>query len=62
MTRLIHFLRESFDELRKTTWPTQQTTIQYSVIVIVSVVVCTVLFGLIDYGLSEASTKVFIGG
>ncbi len=61
MHRLIRFLQESVAELSKVTWPSRETTIQYSVIVVISVAVFTTFFGLIDFGLSELVTTIFIG-
>lgn len=61
MRRPIRFLRESIAELGKVTWPSRETTINYSVIVVVSVVVFTAFFGVIDFGLSELVTTIFIG-
>ncbi|MCA9388639.1 preprotein translocase subunit SecE [Candidatus Berkelbacteria bacterium] len=49
----IEYLKESRDELKKVRWPTRATTLQLSLIVIVSVAIATSLFGVIDYGLSE---------
>lgn len=49
MKKLVQYLRESVDELRKVKWPTRETTIQYSSIVLVSVVLFTAFFGGIDF-------------
>ena len=43
------YLTESYDELRKVKWPTRHTTIQYSTIVLVSVVVFTLFLAGADY-------------
>lgn len=57
MNAFVAYLRDSRDEILRVRWPTRALTIQYSVIVITSVVVFTTLFGLIDYGLTELFTK-----
>jgi len=62
MKSFLHFIKESIGELHKMTWPTQQTTMQYSLIVIVSVIIFVAFFGVIDYVLSEIVTNVLIGG
>lgn len=62
MKAFFHYLRESRDELRKVKWPTRSLTVQYSTIVIVSVAVATIVFGLVDYGLSKLFTQLFIKG
>ena len=55
-------IRESREEFKKIKWPTRKITFQYSLIVIISVVVATIIFGLIDFGLSKLFTKLFIQG
>lgn len=58
MKRIWNYLRESVDELRKVKWPTRQTTIQYSLIVLVSVVSFTAIFGGLDIALQAAVAAV----
>lgn len=59
MKRLVAYIRESVDELRKVKWPTRQTTLQYSLIVLVSVVSFTAIFGGLDIALQAAVTALF---
>lgn len=54
MTSFISYFRESFDELGKVKWPTRQTTFQYTLIVLGSVVVFTAFLAGIDSLLSAA--------
>lgn len=56
MTALISYFRESFDELGKVKWPTRQTTVQYSTIVLGSVIIFTAFLAGIDSLLSAAIT------
>lgn len=42
--------REMFFELKKVTWPTKKDMINYSVVVIVFVVIMGVIIGVIDLG------------
>ncbi len=52
--RFRQFLREVRAELRKVNWPTRAETINYSVIVLVTIVVLTALIAVVDYGLARA--------
>lgn len=45
----IRFMREAFDELRKVSWPSRETTVRYTVIVIVSSLVVGIVIGGLDY-------------
>lgn len=45
----IRFVRESRAELRKVTWPTRQTTIRYTLIVIGACLVVGFVIGGIDF-------------
>ena len=42
--------REMFYELKKVTWPTKKDMINYSVVVLVFIVIMGVIIGLIDLG------------
>ncbi len=53
MRSVATYLRESLDELKKVQWPSRETTTQYSIIVILSVIVATSIFGFIDYGFTQ---------
>jgi preprotein translocase subunit SecE len=47
------FLKEVRGELRKVAWPTRPEVINYSIIVLVAIVVLTSFIALVDYGVSE---------
>jgi preprotein translocase subunit SecE len=49
----VAYVRGSVDELRKVVWPTREQTIQYTLIVVVSVLVVIALTAALDYGLSK---------
>ena len=59
MKRFVAYIRESVDELRKVKWPTRQTTVQYSLIVLVSVIGFTAVFGGLDIALQAAVAALF---
>ena len=53
-TKPRQFLREVRAEMRKVNWPTRSETINYSIIVLVTIVILTTLIALADYGLARA--------
>ncbi len=52
-------LREVRAEMRKVAWPTRQETINYSMVVLVTLVVLTLLIFGIDWVISKAVLKIF---
>ncbi|MBI4185444.1 preprotein translocase subunit SecE [Candidatus Berkelbacteria bacterium] len=58
MRSLLIFIRESVNELRLVKWPTRQTTVQYSAVVLSSVVVFTAFLAGIDYLFSRLIDRV----
>ena len=53
------FLREVRGELRKVAWPTRSEIINYSIIVLVAVIVLTAFIALVDFGVSEFVLKLY---
>ena len=53
------FLHEVRGELRKVAWPTRAEVINYSIIVLVAIVVLTTFIALVDYGVSEFVLKLY---
>ena len=53
------FVKEVRGELRKVVWPTKSETINYSIIVLVSLVFLTTLIFCIDWVFSEFVLKLF---
>lgn len=47
--RIVRFMREAIDELKKVSWPDRQTTIRYTMIVVISSIVVGLLTGGLDY-------------
>ncbi len=50
---LWRYIREAREELRKVTWPSRQTTVKYSLIVIVLCLVLAAFFGGLDWVLTQ---------
>ena len=55
----IQFLREVRGELRKVAWPTRPEVINYSIIVLFTVVVLTAYIATLDLAFGEAVFKLF---
>jgi preprotein translocase subunit SecE len=55
----IQFLREVRGELRKVAWPTRPEVINYSIIVLITVVVLTTFIATLDFVFGEAIFKLF---
>ena len=53
------FLREVRGELRKVAWPTRAEVVNYSIIVLVAVVLLTAYVALLDYGVGDVLLKLF---
>ena len=53
------FLREVRGELRKVAWPTRQETINYSLIVAVTLIIMTTLIFGLDWVFSEVVLRIF---
>ncbi len=55
----VQFLREVRGELRKVSWPRRDEVVNYSIVVLVVLVLLTTAIGLLDWGFSEAILKLF---
>jgi preprotein translocase subunit SecE len=55
----VQFVREVRGELRKVAWPNRTEVLNYSVVVLVGIVVLTAMIAGLDYVLGEAVLKLF---
>lgn len=53
MNKLVKYLQESLEELKKVTWPTKSQTLNYSVAVIGISVLLAAYIGALDFGLAK---------
>ena len=60
--RIVRFLRDVYDELRKVVWPTPAELYRYTIVVIVTVVVISLFIGAVDYGLGELTRRFVYNG
>jgi preprotein translocase subunit SecE len=49
MNKIIRFFKESFGELKKVTWPSQEEVTSSTKVVLVSTVLIAVALGLVDF-------------
>jgi preprotein translocase subunit SecE len=53
------YLHEVRAELRKVAWPSRDEVINYSIVVLITLVVLTTFIGILDWVLGEALLKLF---
>ncbi len=58
MNKAIEFIKESYTELRKVTWPSRQEVINYTVTVIFISIVVAVFLGALDMGFSSVIERI----
>lgn len=56
----VTFFKQSRDELRKVTWPSRQTTVQYTIVVIVGSLLVGLIIGFIDYIFSKGLESIIL--
>lgn len=52
MNAFVSYVKESAQELRKVSWPSRQTVIRDTIVVVVVSLAMAVFFGAVDFGLS----------
>lgn len=55
---VITFVREARDELKKVSWPNRQTTVRYTIIVVIACLAVGFIIGGVDYLFSLALEQV----
>ena len=53
MNALIKFANDALEALRHVRWPTRQQAVRFSVIVLAFTGVCAIIFGALDFGLTQ---------
>ncbi len=53
------YVGEVRSELRKVAWPSREEVINYSIVVLVTLIVVTTFIGFLDWGLGEGLLKLF---
>lgn len=52
MNAIMTYINESLEELRHVRWPTRQQAVRFSAVVIGFTLICAIVFGLLDLGIS----------
>lgn len=60
MSKLVDYLKGSREELAKVVWPSRQTTINHTLVVIAISLIVSIFLGAADYGLSKILELVLI--
>ncbi len=58
MNKIIEFIKESYIELRKVTWPSKQEVINYTITVIFISIAVAVFLGALDMGFSSVIERI----
>lgn len=53
------YLHEVRSELRKVAWPSRDEVINYSIVVLITLIILTTFIGFLDWGLGEGLLKLF---
>ncbi len=53
------YIGEVRSELRKVAWPSRDEVVNYSIVVLITLIVLTAFIGVLDYGLGEGLLKLF---
>ncbi len=59
MKKLIKYLKESYLEMKKVVWPSRETVISSTKVVLVSTLIFAAVLGLVDYLLLEGLYLIF---
>ena len=54
-----NFIREVISELKKVIWPTQRQLINYTIIVLVFVVIVALIIAAFDFGFTQITIRIF---
>lgn len=57
---ILNYFKESFAELKKVSWPSRETTVQYTIIVAVASVAAGLVIGGLDFLLALALEKILL--
>jgi len=61
-SRLINYISEIINELRKVVWLTRREVAYLTLLVLIVTIVAGVVLGALDFGFSQLVDKIFAGG
>ena len=59
MKKIGRYFKECWLELKKVSWPTRDTVVHYTWIIIISTVVFGIILGLVDLGIGQLMDLIF---
>ena len=59
MKKIGRYFKECWLELKKVSWPTRDTVVHYTWIVIISTVVFGIILGIVDLGIGQLMDLIF---
>ena len=59
MKKIARYFKECWLELKKVSWPTRDTVVRYTGIVIVSTIIFGVVLGIVDIGIGQLMDLIF---
>jgi preprotein translocase SecE subunit len=60
--RLVSYVSEIINELKKVVWLTRRETAYLTMLVIIVTVIAGIILGALDYGFTQLVNRVFVGG
>lgn len=59
MKKIARYFKGCWSELKKVSWPTRDTVVRYTWVVIISTIVFAIVLGLVDIGIAELMDLIF---
>ena len=59
MKKIARYFKECLLELKKVSWPTRDTVVRYTGIVIVSTIIFGIVLGIVDIGIGQLMDLIF---
>ena len=59
MKKIARYFKECWLELKKVSWPTRDTVVRYTCIVIVSTIIFGIVLGIVDIGIGQLMDLIF---
>ena len=59
MKKIARYFKECWLELKKVSWPTRDTVVRYTGIVIVSTIIFGIVLGIVDIGIGQLMVLIF---
>lgn len=61
LKQTVNYFATAASELRKVVWPTRREVVNHTVVIVVTAVVCIIILGFLDYGLTSLLRLALVG-